>query len=190
MTSSNGNIFRVTGQLCGEFTGPGEFPTQGQWRGALMFSLICVWINGWVNNREAGDLRRHLGHYDIISMSVVHQLLRYELRFLGWASCYTLPFETPHAPLHPPWNGIMSTKTHETGYRFITGNNLSIQTRTNAIRRDNIIQLTGFGASCIASARRWTTCAGLQIFVISPHLTISNFSMVKLYGHTYYEQHA
>ena len=26
MTSSNGNIFRVTGALCGEFTGPGEFP--------------------------------------------------------------------------------------------------------------------------------------------------------------------
>ena len=28
MTSSNGNIFRVTGPLCGEFTGPGEFPAQ------------------------------------------------------------------------------------------------------------------------------------------------------------------
>ena len=28
VTSSNGNIFRVTGPLCGEFTGPGEFPTQ------------------------------------------------------------------------------------------------------------------------------------------------------------------
>ena len=31
-------------------------PHKGQWRGALMFSLICDWINGWVNNREAGDL--------------------------------------------------------------------------------------------------------------------------------------
>ena len=30
-----------------------------------MFSLICVWINGWVNNREAGDLRRHRGHFDV-----------------------------------------------------------------------------------------------------------------------------
>ena len=36
-------------------------PVKGQWRGALMFSLICVWINGWVNNREAGD-------YDVIVM--------------------------------------------------------------------------------------------------------------------------
>ena len=31
-----------------------------------MFSLIWAWINGWVNNREAGDLRRHRGHYDAI----------------------------------------------------------------------------------------------------------------------------
>ena len=29
------------------------------------FSLICVWINSWVNNCEAGDLRRHRGHYDV-----------------------------------------------------------------------------------------------------------------------------
>ena len=57
MTSSNGNILRVTGPVCGEFTGPGEFP--------MMFSLICVWINDWVNNREAGDLRRHRGDYDV-----------------------------------------------------------------------------------------------------------------------------
>ena len=44
----------------------GEFPIQGQWRGALMFSLICVWINNWVNNRVAGDLRRHGAHCDVI----------------------------------------------------------------------------------------------------------------------------
>ena len=37
---------------------PVNSPHKGQWRGALMFSLICVWINGWVNNRVAGDLRR------------------------------------------------------------------------------------------------------------------------------------
>ena len=28
--------------------------------------LICVWINDWVNNREAGDLRRYRAHYDVI----------------------------------------------------------------------------------------------------------------------------
>ena len=72
MMSSNGNLFRVTGHLCGEFTGihrsPVNSPHKGQRRGALMFSLICVWINGWVNNREAGDLRRYRSHYNVIAM--------------------------------------------------------------------------------------------------------------------------
>ena len=40
----------------------------GQWRGAFMFSLICAWINGWVNKGEAGDLRRYRAHYIIIVM--------------------------------------------------------------------------------------------------------------------------
>ena len=34
---------------------PMNSPHKGQWRGAFMFSLICVWINDWENNREAGD---------------------------------------------------------------------------------------------------------------------------------------
>ena len=41
-------------------------PHKGQWRGAWMLSLICAWINGRVNNREAGDLRRHRAHCDVI----------------------------------------------------------------------------------------------------------------------------
>ena len=69
MTSSNGKILRVAGHLCGEFTGPRWITSaKGQWRGALIFSLICVWINGWVNNREAGDLRRYCAHYDVTVM--------------------------------------------------------------------------------------------------------------------------
>ena len=47
---------------------PVNFPHKDQWRGALMFSLIWAWINGWVNNREAGDLRRHRAHYDVTVM--------------------------------------------------------------------------------------------------------------------------
>ena len=47
---------------------PVNSPYKGQWRGALMFSLICVWINAWVNNREAGDLRRYQAHYDVTVM--------------------------------------------------------------------------------------------------------------------------
>ena len=48
---------------------PVNSPHKGQWRGALMFSLICVWINDRVNNRKAGDLRRHRAHYDVIVMT-------------------------------------------------------------------------------------------------------------------------
>ena len=66
MTSSNGNICRVAGLLCGEFTG--NSPYKGQWRTALIFSLICAWINGWVNDREAGESRRHRDRYDVIVM--------------------------------------------------------------------------------------------------------------------------
>ena len=47
---------------------PVNSPHKGQWRGALMFSLICGQINGWINNRKAGDLRRHRAHYDVIVM--------------------------------------------------------------------------------------------------------------------------
>ena len=54
---------------------PVNFPHKGQWRGALMFSLIYVWINDWANNREAGDLRRQHGHYDVIVMLLHNCLL-------------------------------------------------------------------------------------------------------------------
>ena len=47
---------------------PVNSPCKGQWRGALMFSLIWAWINGWVNNLEAGDLRCNRAHYDVIVM--------------------------------------------------------------------------------------------------------------------------
>ena len=65
MTSSNGNIFALLAFVWGIHRSPVNSPHKGQWHGALMFSLICVWINGWVNNGEACDLRRHRGHYDV-----------------------------------------------------------------------------------------------------------------------------
>ena len=66
MTSSNGNIFRVTGHLCGEFTGPRWLPRTKASDAELWYFFICVWINDWVNNREAGDFRRYRAHYDVI----------------------------------------------------------------------------------------------------------------------------
>ena len=67
---------------------PVNSPHKGQRRGALIFFLIWAWTNGCINNREAGDFRRHRAHYDatVMTMSsrfwklsliwrLIHQLL-------------------------------------------------------------------------------------------------------------------
>ena len=61
---------------------PVNYPHKGQWSGALMLSLICARINGWVNNGEAGDLRRYRAHYDVIAMkkSPLSTPLEYQTR--------------------------------------------------------------------------------------------------------------
>ena len=43
-----------------------DSPHKGQWHGALIFSLVCIWRNSWVNNQDAGDLKCSHAHYDII----------------------------------------------------------------------------------------------------------------------------
>ena len=69
MTSSNGNIFRVTGHLCGEFTDPRWIPhTKASDAELWCFLKTLVWINDWVNNGEAGDLRRYRAHYVVTVM--------------------------------------------------------------------------------------------------------------------------
>ena len=61
--------FSVLLAFCaGNSPATGGLPSQGQCCGALIFSLICAWINGWANNR---DLRRHRAHYDVIVMLYV-----------------------------------------------------------------------------------------------------------------------
>ena len=55
---------------------PVNSPHKGQWHRALMFSLICTWTNGWVNNRYTGDFRRHRAYYDATSMSTVYTIIQ------------------------------------------------------------------------------------------------------------------
>ena len=78
-----------------------EFPHKSQWRGALMFSLICAWINGYINKRTVGDLRRHRAHYDVIVMwtvkypaviSTIHRNPR----------THTTPLPPPHKLIKSP----------------------------------------------------------------------------------------
>ena len=71
MTSSNGNIFRVTGPFCGEFTGPGEFPAQMPVARSFDVFFDLRLNKQLINNREAGDLRRLRGHYDVNVMITV-----------------------------------------------------------------------------------------------------------------------
>ena len=69
-TSSYGNIFRVTGPLCGEFTGRRWIPlTKARDTELWCFLWYVPEKNGWVNNREAGNLRRHRAHYIVIVMN-------------------------------------------------------------------------------------------------------------------------
>ena len=86
MTSSNGNLFRVTGPLWGESTGHWWIPLTKASDAGLWFLLICTWTNGWVSNRDAGDLRRHRAHYDV---SVMHG---YDENCVENAGCITYHF--------------------------------------------------------------------------------------------------
>ena len=73
--------------LRGIHRSPVNSPHKGQWRRALIFSLICVWINGWVNTREAGDLICYCAHYDVSVMEISNSQIT--------------PFVLPHAAICP-----------------------------------------------------------------------------------------
>ena len=58
-------------------------PHKGKWSGTLMFSLICAWIKGWVNNAEAGDLRHHRAYYVVtVKIETYSSMWRYVTLFL------------------------------------------------------------------------------------------------------------
>ena len=72
MTSSDGKMFRVTGNLCVKFTGHRWIPhTKASDAEHWCFFFICTSIKGWVNNCEAGDFRCHHAHYDVIEMLIM-----------------------------------------------------------------------------------------------------------------------
>ena len=74
--------FRVTGPLCREFTGDRWIPrTKASDAELWCFLWSAPWINVWVNNRDAGDLRRQCAHYDVIVM--MFQLQRNERRWIS-----------------------------------------------------------------------------------------------------------
>ena len=68
-----------------------NYPHKGQWRGALMFSSICVWITGWVNNRVVGELRRYRAHSDVIVMKFFWVMYHISLQYVCGFVCCALP---------------------------------------------------------------------------------------------------
>ena len=68
MTSSNGNLSALLAHCAGNSPITGEFPAQRPVTRSFDILLIFVWRNDWVNNHEAGDLRRHRSHYDVTVM--------------------------------------------------------------------------------------------------------------------------
>ena len=96
---------------------PVNIPHRGQCRRALMFSLICVWINGWVNNREAGDLRCYHAHYDITVMNILipapEGLLFYEVHSSSWANWQQVSLDFSSLFCFLVWTGPSTTLTHE-----------------------------------------------------------------------------
>ena len=47
-----------------------DYPHEGQWRGALMFYLMCAWTHGWTKSPVAGNFRRHGTHCDVTVMVI------------------------------------------------------------------------------------------------------------------------
>ena len=132
--------FSALQALCaGNSPVPVNSPHKGQWRGALMFSLICAWINDWVNNREAGDLRRHSGHYVVNVMQW----------FLFWnVVCKWRPFCCVFGVLTRRWQWqlLQYDRFHPwyTDYVHMTGTNSQCGGRTRQqTNRYNLMKYIG-----------------------------------------------
>ena len=54
--------------FAGNSPATGKFRAQRPVTWSFDVFFICAWINGWVNNREAGDLRRYRAYYDVIEI--------------------------------------------------------------------------------------------------------------------------
>ena len=73
MTSSNGNIFRVTCLLWGESTGDRWIPlTKASDAELWCFFMMCAWTNGWSNSRDADELRHHCAHCDVTVITIIY----------------------------------------------------------------------------------------------------------------------
>ena len=77
-------------------------PHKGQWHGTLVSSLICAWINGWVNKHEAADLRRHRAHH-IVTVMIVYDKVVFATYFNRLVSQMRAPLVACHETAGKLW---------------------------------------------------------------------------------------
>ena len=165
--------------------------------GLWCFCLICVWINGWVNNREAGDLRRYRGHYDVIvmflrlqkhhiPMALAHPLhpiksrSRNKRRHL-WVGWYVSSWQPWFWPVHSIYY------IHTTYYsRILTNQNIlflrDIHTKSWYGHADVLDDFILPGFRCVFSCMfQYSLCHGMPIgtsdivhWSAAPHKRIAN----------------
>ena len=100
MTSSNGNIFHITGHLRGIHQSPVNSPHKGrEWRRALIFSLICAWMNdcfnqswGWWFEMPLRPLWCHIMNTlsRIQPVSIILSLQAYPVHYSDITECYAI----------------------------------------------------------------------------------------------------
>ena len=129
---------------------PGESPHKGQWRGALMFSLICTWIN----NREAGDLRRYRAHYDVIVMPSWWLLMPRCLLDVGTSTAGMPIKSVPYQP-RASWRHQRKTFSTLLSLKFVRGIHRSpvdVLPKRPVTWTFNV-SLLSVGANCVTNTR-------------------------------------
>ena len=96
---------------------PVNSPHKSQWHGVLMLSLIYAWINGWANNRKAGDLRLHRAHYDVTMIF----LLSRRVKMAGIHRHSGDALRDPQIYRTEPWmGGRFKPKYHASKFRKVS----------------------------------------------------------------------
>ena len=163
MTSSNGNIFRVTGPLSWETTSHRWIPRTQR---ALMFSLICAWTNCLVNCRDAGDFRLHRTHYDVT--------VTYFPIFFMVAS---LTLIEPYDSTVPVKNGakeygLVHSSVDKTQWTTATHDLFITMTSHGCHSASNYQKLTACSTACSGKQERWhESCSLLAFYGSNPFVT-------------------
>ena len=102
---------------------PVNLPSQGPVR-QNMFSLICVWTKGWVNIRDAGDLRRHRAHYDVVVIGHSHKWSAFRFSVIRCAV---------DSPAWAVWNPVLFQRSPTVSYIALTTGKGLLQCHTRTL---------------------------------------------------------